>query len=306
MKYSRGMYFLANDKVFDLAVAYLNSVRAHNPSIPLCLIPYDDATSRIRALAAHYNFIVIEDQALLSWCDEISLEFHEHSCGGRGMYRKLAAWFGPFDEFLYIDLDAVVLRSVEEVFPLLQDFDVVTSYSNDPNSRKFVWLDSIAPNGDLTQQQIDYAANMGSILSSRRLLTRDIVNSLVPGAKRLAPHMELRCFDQPFHNYLAVKTTNRYTSLRCLNQTQGGRRWPEECWPGDDKWELGVDGKATYNGESRDVLHVHWSGVMAPQGWEKKIYSCLKRFGLPTPAVKLNMKQRRLWRHYRLLRSERP
>jgi hypothetical protein len=301
--HNRGMYFLANDKVIDQAVTFLNSVRAHNPEIPLCLIPYDRKIERVRALAQRYNFLTIEDESLLSWCDSISLEFHESTCRGRGMYRKLAAWFGPFEEFLYIDLDAVVLRSVDVVFPLLREFDVITSYSNDPHGRKFVWLDSIKPNGYISQEEIDYSANMGSILSSRGLLTRSLVDSLVPGAKALSPHMELRCFDQPFNNYVVVKSTKRYTSLRRLNQRSAGRPWPEECWPGDDKWRIALDGKATYNGEPRELLHIHWSGVMAPHRWEKRLYSILDKWGISVPSVRFNLKQGHIWRHYRYLKA---
>jgi hypothetical protein len=299
----RGMYFLANDKVIDQAVAWLNSMRAHNPDLPLCLIPYDHKSDRVRGLASRYNFSTVNDEALIAWCDSISLEFHEESCRGRGMYRKLAAWFGPFEEFLYIDLDAVILSPVDVVFPLLQEFDVVTSASNDPHSRKFVWLDSLTPNADITQDQIDYSANMGTILSSRRLLTKSKVDALVPLAKKLAPHMELQCFDQPFHNFLVVKSTDRYTSLRCLNQKSPARPWPEECWPGDNKWRIEINGKATYNGEPRQLLHVHWSGVMSPQPWQKRLYSFLGKFGVSAPSVRMNLKQGHLWRHYRYLRG---
>ena len=301
--HNRGMYFLANDKVIDQAVAFLNSVRAHNPEMPLCLIPYDSKTERIRALASRYNFMILEDESLLSWCDDISLEFHESNCGGRGMYRKLAAWFGPFEEFLYIDVDAVVLRSVDVLFPLLNEFDVVTSYSNDPHGRKFVWLDSVAPNEYISQEEIDYSANMGSILSSRRLFTKGLVNSLVPKAKELSKHMELRCFDQPFNNYIVVKSTKRYTSLRCLNQRSAVRPLPEECWPGDRKWRIGLDGKATYNGEPKELLHIHWSGVMAPHKWEKRLYSFLDKLGISAPSVRFNLKQGHIWRHYRYLKE---
>ena len=297
----RGLYFLANDKVLDQALAFLNSVRTHNPEIPLCLIPYDENAERIRSLATRYNFITITDAALLSWCDQISLSFHEESCRGRGMYRKLAAWFGPFDEFLYIDLDTVVLRPVDAVFPLLENFDAVTAYSNDPESRKFVWLDSIAPNQLISQEEIDYSANMGFILSHRRLLNRDIVATLVPQAKELSKHMELQCFDQPFNNYIVVKSTKRYTSLRRLNQQSAVRRWPEECWPGDKNWRISIDGKATYNGASRELLHIHWSGIMAPHSWEKRLYALLGKFRIPTPSVRFNLPQGRIWRHYRNL-----
>lgn len=298
---TRGIYFLANDKVSDQAIAFLNSARTHNPELPFCLIPYDGRTERIRSLSGHFNFGILEDRKLLEWCDAISLQFHEPACRGRGMYRKLAAWFGPFDEFLYMDLDTLLLRPVDFLFPLLREFDAVTAYSNDPASRNFVWLDSLQPNADISQAQIDYSANMGFILSHRGMLTRDSVEALLPAAKRLAPHMQLECFDQSFNNYVIARSARRYTSLRCLNLPPENRGLPEECWPGNNLWRLELDGRATFNGVPREVLHVHWSGIMSPQRWEKRFYTWLSRLNLPAPSVKFRLQQGHLWRHYRHL-----
>lgn len=298
---TRGIYFLANDKVRDQAIAFLNSARTHNPEVPMCLIPYDGRTERIRSLSGHFNFDVLEDEELMDWCDAISLQFHEPACRGRGMYRKLAAWFGPFDEFLYMDLDTLLLRPVDFLFPLLREFDAVTAYSNDPASRGFVWLDSLQPNADISQAQIDYAANMGFILSHRGMLTRGAVEGLLPAAKRLAPHMQLECFDQTFNNYVITCSARRYTSLRCLNLPPENRGLPEECWPGNNLWRLELDGRATFDGVPREVLHVHWSGIMSPQRWEKRVYSWLARLKLPVPSVKFRLQQGHLWRHYRNL-----
>jgi hypothetical protein len=298
---SRGLYFLANDKVLDLAIAFLNSARTFNPDLPICLIPYDDQTKRIRERAAHFEFSILEDEALLRWCDAISLEFHEPACRGRGMYRKLAGWFGPFDEFLYIDLDTLILRPIDFLFPLLREFDAVTAYSNDPGSRNFVWQDFLQPNADISQAQIDYAANMGFILSHRGMLSKPAVDALLPAAKRLAPAMQLECFDQPFHNYVIARLAKNYTSLRCLNLPPENRGLPEECWPGSKAWRVELDGSATYRGEPRALSHIHWSGVMAPRPLEKKVYAWLARLGLPTPAVRVKLAQGHLWHHYRRL-----
>jgi len=35
---SRGVYFIANDAVIDIAIAFLNSFRRHNAAMPLCMI----------------------------------------------------------------------------------------------------------------------------------------------------------------------------------------------------------------------------------------------------------------------------
>lgn len=296
----KGIYFLANDRLYDLVVAFLNSLREHNPDIGLCLIPYNGEVFRISRLSSSYNFVTLDDKSLLSPCDDISVNFHGKVCGH---YRKLVAWNGIFDQFVYIDIDTIVLRSVSSIFSLLNDYDVITAYSNDACSRKFVWKDSIALSSELTAEEISYSANTGFIISKRGLFDFNRINSLAAQAKKLATHMELLCYEQPLLNYFIVKSTNRYTSIRCLNKQFPARKLPEECWPGDNAWRINLNGTSSYNGEPKDILHVHWSGIMAPQMLEKHIYSFLNRFGLKTPSVRLNLKQGHVWRHYRYLKN---
>lgn len=298
---ANGIYFLANDKVFEQTVAFLNSLRAHNPRIPLCLIPYDRDISMISELAAEYGFSIFEDSRCLATCDAISLHFHGKS---RGHYRKIAAWNGIFDEFIYIDVDTIVLRRLDDVLSLLDRYDVITAFSNEPHSRKFVWKDSIDPTLGVTRDEIDFAANTGFIASKKGLLRLPGIENLVLQARELAPHMELLCVEQAPLNYLIVKSTSRYTSLHRLNRESGDHTWPAECWPGDDKWKIDLNGRSSYGGEMREVLFVHWSGLMVPRRWERRLYSVLERVGIKAPTMRVKIKQKRLWRHYRNLRRQ--
>jgi hypothetical protein len=298
--FPRGVYFLANDRLLAEVVAFLNSFRARNPDVQLCLIPYDANTTRIRTLAESYSFSVLDDQKLLKHCDDISAVFHGRV---RGHYRKIAAWGGIFEEFIYIDIDTIVLRPVDFVFPLLRDYDVVTAHAGEPGSRKFVWHDTIRPGLELTQVEIDYATNTGFIASKRGLFDPYGIDALVERAKALAPHMELLCMEQPLLNYLLVKSTGRFTSIRQLNEGRTDEKLPCEAWAGDRGWHIEPDGNSSYRGQPHPVLFVHWSGEMVPTKWEKKLYSFLERFGVKTPAMRLNLKQGRLWRHYRDLRK---
>ena len=106
----RGVYFLANDGILDMAIAFLNSFRTYNPSTALCLIPYADDVEQFTSLHQQYNFTVWSDVDKLRWCDDISWSFHGCVVG---QYRKLAMWEGPFDRFVYIDCDTVVLHNID-------------------------------------------------------------------------------------------------------------------------------------------------------------------------------------------------
>jgi hypothetical protein len=295
----RGIYFLANDRLFDQVLAFLNSLRAHEPDIPVCLIPYDDQTRRIRALQSSHGFVVLDDPALLAWCDETSLRFHPRV---RGHYRKLAAWRGIFDEFIYIDVDTVLLRPVTPFFALLEQHDVVTAFSHDPESRQFVWKNPELARRVLSERELEYAANTGFILSRRGLLQPGEMEALIREAAANAGAMELECVEQPVLNYLLVKSTARFTSIRQLNALNPGSQLPIECWPGSPGWSLEPGGACSCRGQPVDVFLVHWSGLMVPTPREKRIYAFLSRWGLPVPAQRLFIRHARIWRHYRDLR----
>src|SRR6185369_9998739 len=121
----RGVYFLANDRVYDQVLGFLNSFRTYNPTIPLRLIPFADDHERVAELADRYDFSIWTDAAVLRDCDAISRAFHDGATSGH--YRKLAMWTGDFDEFVYVDSDTIVLERFDFVFDYLERYDFVTS-----------------------------------------------------------------------------------------------------------------------------------------------------------------------------------
>lgn len=255
MPTSRGVYFLANDPVLDLAIAFLNSFRRSNPGVPLCLIPFDDRIEAIAQLQERYNFCLWASPDLLRRCDEISKTFH-----GRvfGHYRKLAMWDGGYDEFVYIDTDTVVLESLEAVFSLVREFAFLTSTSDLSYTLKWVWKKSIFDVTSLSERQIRFAANTGFIASRKGALTLDEITARIPAAADLLPHMELFCIEQSLLNYLIVTSGKRYTSLYTLMRTRRRGDLPQEAWGGD---AIGTvrQGRIVYPSYPR-VLLVHWAG----------------------------------------------
>jgi len=302
----RGAYFVADDRILDLTIAFLNSFRKHNPEIPLRLIPYDDRTDRVRRLAHEYGFTVWEDDDLLAQCDEISVRFH-----GRvlGHYRKLAMWEGAFDEFVYIDCDTVVLGDVSFVFTYLEEYDFVTSHSDLRTLRQYVWKKSILKSGLLTREQIAYSANTGFIASKRRALALDFAREAAKHAERLAPHMVLHCVEQPFLNYLIVTSGKRYTSLLVLEKRGHDPRMMAERWAGE-RWGIVRNGGIRFPGRRPPVLLLHWAGKWQPTATDRRLLSILRGLGLKDrgeePLLRFFMPYRRLWNHYRFLREQTP
>lgn len=251
---TRGVYFIANNHVLDMAIAFLASFRCFNSDIKLCLIPYDDKFDQIEALQSEFGFEIYRDQDVLKACDDISNQFHGHTVGA---YRKLAAWTGPFDEFLYIDIDTIVHDSVDFVFDQFQEADILTSHSNNADTRKWVWKDSIdGPTVGLSQKQIAYAANTGFIVCRKASMDFSWMQSRVAAGLKIKDDMELGCMEQPFLNYLIVTSGNSYSSFGCIELDW---EFPRELWAGTPGAKL-VDGelKSPWGGP---VLFIHWAGV---------------------------------------------
>ncbi len=276
---TRGVYFLANDNVLELAIAFLNSFRRHNPDIALCLIPFDDNAEKIVALRDTYSFSIFDNPALLAECDRISIAFHGRRLGA---YRKLAAWEGEFDEFAYIDTDTVLLDSIDFVFEHLAHTDIFTSHSNIPAIRKWVWKDSIDERGALTDEQTAFAANTGFFVSRKTLLNMEYIQTQVEPALRIRDDMELHCMEQPFLNYLIVTSGYRYGSLRTFGLAGANPRLKHEWWAGSSG---GMVQGGNFKVESgRPIFLVHWAGV-----WQADQGSLT------------NIPYKNLWEHYRYL-----
>jgi hypothetical protein len=254
-KAARGVYFLANNKVFDQSVAFLRSFRTYNPGIPLCLIPFDGNYDRISALQDAYSFSIFDNQALLATADAISERFHGYVLG---TYRKLVAWEGAFDSFVYIDVDTVVLDSIDFAFDNLKFAPYVASHSHIDSIRRWVWKDNVYEKNILTPPQIAFSANTGFFASVRGLFPMKHCLAKVASALELKDNMELLCMEQPFLNYLVVTSGYAYTSLLALRNAGLAPEAKLEFWAGIP--DARVDNGKLVSPFDVPVFLVHWAG----------------------------------------------
>jgi hypothetical protein len=287
----QGVYFLANDVVLDRAIAFLNSFRRFNESMPLCLIPYANDLDQLLRLQSRYDFTIWSgDPALLRTCDEMSRSFHGPQ-RTEPKYRKLAAWEGEFDEFIYLDCDTVILRDVSPVFKLLGSAGFVTGYSDIPSARHLVWHDSIYQAGVLSEDQIAYAAGTGLVASRKEHLRFAEVRRRLAAALSLIPHMYLDTCDQPLLNYLIVSSGLPRTSL-AVNAASGDTDTGIEWWAGVPVGEV-RDGQIV-SPQSPPILMVHWAGFWYQEGRDR-IQSELPHLDLAA------LPNQDLWDYYRNL-----
>jgi Mannosyltransferase putative len=251
----RGLYFLANDSMLDMVIAFLNSVKHHNSDLPICFIPFNNTTTRCLTVAAEYGCIVWEDGGLLAKCDAISSAFYNGTFSGQ--YRKLALWNGPFEEFIYIDVDTIVLSSVSFVFDYLGDYDYIASHSHIKAIEHFVWKDRNV--SSLSEEQISFSTNTGFFCSKKGVLSLEEVEEQLPRALEVKPYMELMCEEQPLLNWLVVTRIGHYTSLLQLTKHNRKLRIPLEVWGGHVRYSK--DGEVDFASYRNGILLIHWAGI---------------------------------------------
>lgn len=142
-----GVAIVANDKVIEWLLPFLESYRDTNASLPLYLIPYDDNISLTRQAAEVYGATMVESEPVE--VDRLSHElypgiFNSH----RRRLRKLQALALALDEVAYVDVDVILFRDLRPVFGRLEsgkrEFIVASpsfDYVYNENRKKHAFLD---------------------------------------------------------------------------------------------------------------------------------------------------------------------
>lgn len=136
-----GICTLGNDRVYDQIVALLNSIDVFAPGMPVCIYPYDDRVDRLRELAqSRPHLTLYDDTASIrrwdAWVEQIwathpTARQQWDAIGSKGIHRmgthrRFCAFNGPFDRFLYMDADTLLLSDPAPVFNALAEYDWVT------------------------------------------------------------------------------------------------------------------------------------------------------------------------------------
>ncbi len=135
-----GIYVLANDVVYDQLIALLNSLEVNAGEFPVCIIPYDNRLENVhQAIQTRDRVEILEDKNCISKWEEFSAQvWQTHPVAKTtwrkqdvfqvyrlGMHRRFCGFDGPFERFIYLDADILVLNSLKPIFQKLDDNDWV-------------------------------------------------------------------------------------------------------------------------------------------------------------------------------------
>lgn len=122
---TRGIYFMANDRVLDYAIALVNSIRAFDTQTPIVMIPYSKPyTAAAKTLTRLPGVELYDDRRRLQrLMRQVRRIFGPYFFPRPENFRKQFCWFGPFDEFLYLDADIIVFDRVIDMLASLSECD---------------------------------------------------------------------------------------------------------------------------------------------------------------------------------------
>ncbi len=278
---SRGIYITANDRVLDHAIALLNSIRLFDPETPVVLIPYDDQYQLVaQTLFDRYGVQVYED---LEFIDRLSKQLHQifgdQFFARPNQFRKQACWFGPFDEFLYIDTDIVVFEKIADNLNYLQEYDFICSDYQHMGGIENVFTPKVLEVGVFNENELRDIFNGGFWGAKKQLISEaDLYDSF----QECAAHPEYFDFsqktsDQPIINYMILKRLpRRFNIVRRPGGAPGS-------WAGSPHF-VQQDHILIDPARSQPLQYLHWAGIKIQPGapyWS-------------------------IWEHYRYLNESKP
>lgn len=279
---SRGIYIIANDKVTDHAIALLNSIRTYDPDTPVVMIPYDDHYHQIaQTLGDRFGVKVYED---LEFIERLSTRlqqtFGEAFFARPNQFRKQACWFGPFDEFLYIDTDIVVFEKISDNLNYLQEHDFLCCDYQHLGGITNVFNPTVLEQEIFAESEVQDIFNGGFWASKKGLVSEQ---DLYDVFSECAAHPEYFDFsqktsDQPIINYMLLKRIpSRFNIVRRPGGAPGN-------WAGTNHFQPIGDSQLIDPTVNQPLQYLHWAGIQIQPGcpyWE-------------------------IWEHYRYLEEEKP
>ncbi len=265
---TQGIYIMANDQVMDDTIACLNSIREHDPAIPIVLIPYDDnPMALVDRLQQHYGVVLYPDLALIERLSaHLQTIFGKEFFARPNQFRKQACWFGPFERFLYIDTDTVVFSPIAKVLDYLDHYDFLCYDYQHQGGIRNVFTHRVIEQGIFREAELKDVFNCGFWASKRGVMGEQDLYQLL---QECAAHPEYFDFsektsDQPIMNYIILKrVTHRFNLVR--QSGRGPGNWAGSPHFVQDGWRL-VDPNV-----NKPLDYLHWAGFPIQPGcpyWE--------------------------------------
>lgn len=288
---SQGIYIIANDRVIENAIALLNSIRYHNKEIPVYLIPFNQEYQQVaETLQKLHNVQIFPELEFLDeFTQKISNIFGSDFLKLPNKMRKLVVWFGPLDEFLYIDTDIIVFEDIAKNLDILADFDFLCcDYHYKNEGLRNIFSSKVLELNIFSKNALQDVFNSGFWGSKKETITEKRMEELL---LECAQHREYFDFaqgvtDQPILNYLVLKQMPKRINLTKIPGSDAGN------WAGSKHFQ---ETEHILYDKGKRLKYLHWAGTPLKPGttywklweyyrylhdnkpaWQRKLLSLLK------------------------------
>ena len=277
---TRGIYIVANDKVIDNAIALLNSIRLYDREVSIFMIPFNDQYHQVASvLQAKHQVKLFPDLSFVEqFTQKIAEIFDRNFLALPNKMRKLVQWFGPLDEFLYLDTDIIVFEKIAQVLDYLENYEFINC---DYHFKGRKLLDIFSPvvreKQIFTEPELQDVFNSGFWASKKGIFSEKELYKLL---EECANHREYFDFsqkttDQPILNYIILKSTTKRLNLVKISDRETG------SWAGSSHFQ--ARDSVLYDGDKR-LRYLHWAGTKIESGypyWE--IWKYYRYLNEPSP-----------------------
>ncbi|MCD8489421.1 MAG: sugar transferase [Desertifilum sp.] len=303
---SQGIYIFANDFVYHQVVALLNSIEVNaGEAFPVCIIPYDHKLDKIKQeVAARENVTLFDDaSAIAFWEDYMTQAWKANEVAQKAwqdkgwsdvrrvnFVRKLCSFNGPFEKFVYMDADTLLMGKLQPVYDKLDEYDWVV---NDYQYKSDIGFIYNPEQLDVVEKAmgLDYAKAhifcAGWFASKKGVMNEERLAQLLEHLKNgEANMMSLRGSDQPLYNYLVARSGIPFYNFAYENPNATGSHW-------SSNFEV-IDNILHDN--KRPITYIHFMSISA------------SKFNQLCAGENVNIPYQDVFLHYRYLKSpnERP
>jgi hypothetical protein len=263
-----GVYFSANDVVYDWTLAFLNSFRKFNPDLRLILIPFNEQCDRLLQLQDRYNFEVYLDPSF-DRLEAIGRDFElGHTPTGPYWFRRYAAFWGPCDRFIYLDARQVVLADLTPFITALDEFDFEFLHYD-------CAIDQVYESGEFRQQLLKQGKgrgfNSGRWAARKGLFSIEEFEKLAAAALKIRGQLNPRNTDQAFINYccdMKPAICGHFAEVLGGICQSGWARQPGHIYQENGKfhrWDYGG------SDHKKQAILIHWAGYQWGDSFPNKL-----------------------------------
>ena len=225
----------------------LASFRAHNPELPLFVLPYDGRTAKVRALAGRYRFDVVDHD--FTALDRFAKRLYPLHPVRRRRVRKFAALDLDLDTVIYADIDTVVLHGFDGLGGLLRPGEAELVYAS--RSPGYVFRPGFR---DVKGLETAGEFSDGFFVTARRFVSTDLLIDTV--SENLDTYRAVRpahVYTQPILNFALALAGVPARPLSALTPDLSD----ETYYKGEG---ITRDGTGFRDKDGRRMLLMHWAG----------------------------------------------